>query len=268
MTEHASWLVSVTPKNNGSFITPGGQRFDITMHDGFTAEMVTAAIAEMDKAAAFLLPANGIPGPKEQPRQDAASDEGPQNSGAGEEVFSVGWVNCGDEFIAEVARLVPAASGKKQHAEVYTPHSKYPLTRIDERFFAAIKQATGSDLTFGEEVTFDPPREIVFKLSHKNKQNSDRHYIDFVRVCGSSSAPAAANDADGEGNERLWSNHQTLISDIAGKIGMSFGTVQDAIVRREQAGEVTADMSQKAVFNMMVAAAKKAKEAANKEASK
>jgi hypothetical protein len=198
MTEHASWLVSVTPKNNGSFITPGGQRFDITMHDGFTAEMVTAAIAELDKAAAFLLPANGIPGPKAQPRQDAASDEAPQNSGAGEEVFSVGWVNCGDEFIAEVARLVPAASGKKQHAEVYTPHSKYPLTRIDERFFAAIKQATGSDLTFGEEVTFDPPREIVFKLSHKNKQNSDRHYIDFVRVYGSSSAPAAAKADDGE----------------------------------------------------------------------
>lgn len=194
------WLVSVTPTPRGDFVTGDGSvRFNLTVHNGATADMVLATVEAMIVAVGKLavmgitLTENGngnAPRTPQNGRQDASSPP-PRTStpetanGAGEDVFGVGFVAEGNEFAVDIDRMkVNATESNTLYLELYRPGNRYPFARAFDRgnTFADIEAALSLNLTDARGmIDLESPVKAVFAVG-KKKPNGDRHYIDYVRL--------------------------------------------------------------------------------------
>ena len=204
MVEHTSWLVSITPKPHGSYITPGGVRYEVTIHDGATTDMVADAIAVLDNLADILTPANGNSAPKDTPRPQDAPTSGDRNDSSksdGMDIYGVGWRAEGDSFTVLIERMVAGASSNgNPKIDVFAPGHQFPDATIyegpDGRDFAALKHGTGKNPnTLKGEYIFDAPIPMVFQVG-KKKQSGNKHYWDFVSVDTKTPDQPADNGAE------------------------------------------------------------------------
>lgn len=191
----SDWLVSVTPAPRGDWLSPEGLRFNVTMHNGATADMVVAMIQEMDKLAAVLKPANGQPAPPSQPAQNtppATTGNPPQGAtgqggGEGMEVYVDGgkrWIAKGEQFVVDIDRIIPGTTSKGNPTlELFRPGNEWKFSTV------ALRQQLDalSELSTGQ---LSEPVEMVFKVGNK-KSRGDNHHIDFVGLATPVQQPPA-----------------------------------------------------------------------------
>lgn len=180
-TAATDWLVSVTPNRNGDYETAGGARFNITLHNGATAEAALALVLEMDRAHALLAqhgihfydPPAAVPvadkpaqprgnAPAQRPATLPAKATGgtQEGDGQGYDVFGVGKCYAGKVYEVAIARVKPGATlNNAPTLDLYRAGDKFRFLTIFERQFAEFTDATGTD-----PVTLDPRQEMAVNL--------------------------------------------------------------------------------------------------------
>lgn len=170
-TVASDWLASVTPNRNGDFVSPGGMRFNFTMHDGATAAMALSLILEADRAfrmfaeygiRLYEAPAAQPVTPPVQPQgaSSTTTQHAPAGDGAGYEVFGVGRCQPGKTYEVQITRVKPGATlNNSPTLDMYRPGDKFRFLTVFERQFGEFEERTGINPT-----TMNPREEVTVNL--------------------------------------------------------------------------------------------------------
>ena len=177
------WRVSVTATPRGDWLSPGGQPYNFTLHDGATAEMTKATVAVMDELQGWLTPANGNGNTQQRPNTPPVATGGPPQGEAGTlrgmDVYGVGFVAQGEQFVVGIDRVVASSTTKgKSTFEVYRPGNQWKFATVFEQQFDKLEEISAGD--------YDPPVEMVFAVG-KQKKDSTNHHMDFAGLAYSES---------------------------------------------------------------------------------